>query len=146
MEIVRVTRVTPQLVAAMGRLVPQLTLWRPPPTASELEQLVGSTASVLLVAGNPHADEAIVGCLTLVQYRLPTGLRARIEDLIVDRGARGNGIGHALGQAALGHARAAGVVSVELTSNPTRQSANRLYRRLGFVQRQTNVYEYGHAQ
>ena len=101
-----------------------------------------SGASVLLVAEDPTVDgqAAILGSMTLVVFRIPTGLRAWIEDVVVDASARGRGVGEALNRAAILRARAAGATTVDLTSRPSREAANRLYRRLGFEQRTTNVY------
>jgi ribosomal protein S18 acetylase RimI-like enzyme len=87
-------------------------------------------------------DGAIVGSLTLVLYRIPTGLKAWIEDVVVDEAARGHGVGELLNRAALDEARTRGVKGVSLTSRPSREAANRLYQRIGFTQRQTNVYRY----
>ena len=98
---------------------------------------MASDSSVLLIA---VSERVIVGALTLVLFRIPTGLRAWIEDVIVDEAARGRGIGEALNQAAIERARAAGARTVDLTSRPSREAANRLYQRLGFVERETNVY------
>jgi ribosomal protein S18 acetylase RimI-like enzyme len=83
-----------------------------------------------------------VGSLTLAMFRIPTGVRAWIEDVVVDESARGRGVGEALTQEALGRARAAGARTVELTSRPSREAANRLYLRLGFEVRDTNVYRF----
>jgi ribosomal protein S18 acetylase RimI-like enzyme len=83
-----------------------------------------------------------VGSLTLVTFRIPTGIRAWIEDVVVDETARGHGVGEALNQAAIEEARRKGAVTVDLTSRPSREAANRLYQRIGFVQRDTNVYRY----
>ena len=58
----------------------------------------------------------------------------------MDSGARGHGAGLALVEAALEHAKGIGARTVDLTSRPSREAANRLYRRAGFVQRETNVY------
>ncbi len=135
----RVTEVTDELMAAMQRLVPQLSSSNPPPTRGEMEALVASDASIMFVARD---DTGILGSLTLVLFRIPTGLRAWIEDVVVDEAARGKGVGAALNAAAIDHARSAGARTVDLTSRPTREAANRLYRRLGFVQRDTNVYRY----
>ena len=87
-------------------------------------------------------DGTIVGSLTLVVFPIPTGSRAWIEDVVVDEAARGAGVGAALNQAALDHARALGAKTVDLTSRPSREAANRLYQRLGFEPRETNVYRY----
>ena len=89
-----------------------------------------------------RADGAIVGSLTLVLVRIPTGLRAIIEDVVVDEQCRGQGVGRALNEAALELARDAGAVTVDLTSRPSREAANRLYLSLGFEVRDTNVYRY----
>jgi ribosomal protein S18 acetylase RimI-like enzyme len=83
-----------------------------------------------------------VGSLTLAVFRIPTGLRAWIEDVVVDESARGQGVGEALNRAALDRAAALGAVTVDLTSRPSRAAANRLYQRLGFEPRETNVYRY----
>jgi ribosomal protein S18 acetylase RimI-like enzyme len=80
--------------------------------------------------------------LTLVVYRIPTGAHAVIEDVVVDETARGAGCGEALVAAALERARDAGVKNVDLTSRPSREAANRLYVRMGFVERETNVYRH----
>lgn len=140
MQITQVTEVSPELVAAFERLIPQLSRSNPPPTAAELEALVGSDSSRLLVAQDD--DGTVLGSLTLATFRIPTGLRAWIEDVVVDDAARGRGVGEALNRAALEMAREAGATTVDLTSRPSREAANRLYRRLGFVERQTNVYRY----
>ena len=87
-------------------------------------------------------DGLIVGCLTLVIYRIPTGVKAWIEDVVVDEAARGHGIGELLNRAALDEARRRGIKGVSLTSRQSREAANRLYQRIGFTQRQTNVYRY----
>jgi ribosomal protein S18 acetylase RimI-like enzyme len=133
----RVESATDEVVAAVARLVPQLSPSRPPPTRDEVAALVEQPGTTLLVARD---GGTIVGMLTLVTYRLPTGLRARVEDVVVDGAARGRGVGEALTRAALERAEAAGVRVVELTSHPSREAANRLYPRLGFEQRETNVY------
>lgn len=138
--IVEATSVSDELVEALGRLVPQLSASSPPPTRAELEEIVGSAASVLLVARN--AGGTIVGSMTLAMFRLPTGVRAWIEDVVVDAEDRGSGTGGALVMAAVRRALEAGAKSVDLTSRPDRQAANRLYRRLGFEERETNVYRF----
>jgi ribosomal protein S18 acetylase RimI-like enzyme len=142
MHVVRVTQVSEALISALARLVPQLSSSSPPPTEAELHEIVSSSGSVLLVATDPADDDKIVGTLTLALFRIPTGLRAWIEDVVVDAEYRRMGIGSALTRAALEQARAAGARTVDLTSRPSREAANRLYRQLGFVQRETNVYRY----
>jgi ribosomal protein S18 acetylase RimI-like enzyme len=134
------TSVTDELVAALGRLVPQLSRTSPVPGPEELGEIVASPATVLLVARD--GDGAIVGSLTLALFRIPTGVRAWIEDVVVDDSARGQGVGEALSRDALRRATAAGARTVELTSRPSRERANRLYQRLGFRRRDTNVYRW----
>ena len=131
--------VTDEVVEAFARLIPQLSSSNPPPSRSQLEALVASEASSLFVA---RVEGVIVGSLTLATFRIPTGVRAWIEDVVVDESARGHGVGEALNRAALDRARAEGAITVELTSRPSREAANRLYQRLGFVARDTNVYRY----
>lgn len=135
----RAEQVTDEIVEAFGFLIPQLSSSNPPPTRDQLEAIVGSPACVLFLA---RVDGRIVGSLTLATFPIPTGVRAWIEDVVVDGEARGHGVGEALNLAAIGEARARGAITVELTSRPSREAANRLYRRLGFVQRETNVYRY----
>ncbi len=134
------TEVTAELVEAIAGLVPQLSSSSPPPGQAELAEIVASPATTLLVARLPEGG--IVGTLTLVIFRIPTGVRAWIEDVVVDGGARGRGVGEALNEEAIRRAAAAGARSVDLTSRPSRESANRLYRRLGFEIRDTNVYRH----
>ncbi|MBU3717042.1 MAG: GNAT family N-acetyltransferase [Actinobacteria bacterium] len=131
--------VTDEVVQAFGVLIPQLSRSNPAPTRAELEALVASEASTLFVA---RVDGRIAGSLTLAMFRIPTGVRAWIEDVVVDESARGHGVGEALNRAALDHARANGAITVDLTSRPSREAANRLYKRMGFEQRDTNVYRY----
>ena len=135
-----VGEVTDEIVAAFERLIPQLSSSNPPPDRIALERIVGSDSSTILVARD--ADRTILGSLTLVVFHIPTGARAWIEDVVVDDAARGRGVGAALNRAALDRARAAGCTTVDLTSRPSREAANRLYQRLGFEQRETNVYRF----
>lgn len=132
-------QVDDELVSALGKLIPQLSTSSPPPTRAQLEEIVSSRATMLFVA---RIEERIVGALTLAMFRIPTGFRAWIEDVVVDGEVRGAGVGEALNRAALAEAKRNGAVTVDLTSRPSRASANRLYQRLGFVLRETNVYRY----
>jgi ribosomal protein S18 acetylase RimI-like enzyme len=136
-EVTEVDEVTTELVDAFVRLVPQLSSSSPPPDRREL-QLIVDSPSVLFVARD--ASGALIGSLTLALFRVPTGLRAWIEDVVVDESARGAGAGEALVGAALERAGAMGVRSVDLTSRPSREAANRLYVRMGFETRTTNIY------
>jgi len=141
-EVTDVTDVTDELVDAMAHLVPQLSSSSPVPGRDELRAIVASPACHLLLAGDDGDGGAILGCLTLVVFPIPTGTRAWIEDVVVDGGARGRGVGEALNRAALDLAGSLGARTVDLTSRPSREAANRLYRRLGFEQRATNVYRF----
>ena len=141
-EIVEATAVTPELVAAFERLIPQLSSSNAPPNEDELTALVDSEASILLIAVDHDAGDVILGSLTLVWFRIPTGVRAWIEDVVVDGEARGKGVGESLNLHALERARQLGARTVDLTSRPTREAANRLYQRIGFVPRDTNIYRF----
>lgn len=127
-----------ELVEAFARLVPQLSRSAPPLARSELEEMIGAPGTHVLVAR--EGDGPIIGTLTLVVFRIPTGVRAWIEDVVVDAAARGRGVGEALTRRAVEIAAGAGARTVDLTSRPTREAANRLYRRVGFQSRDTNVY------
>ena len=139
-SVVEADRVDGELVEAFDRLVPQLSRSSPPPTREQLDEMVGAPGTRLLLA----RDEAgsIVGSLTLVVFRIPTGVRAWIEDVVVDESARRQGVGEALTRRACDVAAEAGARTVDLTSRPTREAANRLYARLGFRLRDTNVYRW----
>jgi ribosomal protein S18 acetylase RimI-like enzyme len=139
-EVHEVDRVSSDLVEAVAALVGQLSSSARGPSSDELEEIVASPASRLLVARD--GDGRLLGTLTLALFRIPTGLRAWIEDVVVDEGARGRGVGEALNREALRIAGEAGARTVDLTSRPNREAANRLYRKIGFEQRETNVYRY----
>jgi ribosomal protein S18 acetylase RimI-like enzyme len=132
------TTLTPAIVDAVERLVPQLSRTSPPPTTSELGEVVASPATELFIA---IADTGtVIGMATLVTFRIPTGMRAWIEDVVVDEAGRGQGVGDALTQALVERARELGCRTVDLTSRPSREVANRMYQRAGFEARQTHVY------
>ena len=138
-SIVAADVVDDELVEAFARLIPQLSSSSPPPTRDQLAELVGNPWTVLFLA---KVDGTILGSLTLAFYRIPTGLKAWIEDVVVDADARGHGLGALLNRAALDEARQRGAKDVSLTSRPSREAANRLYLRLGFVARETNMYRF----
>ena len=120
-------------------MIPQLSKSNPSPTKEQLESIVASDSSHVLLA---KVDGVIVGSLTLVIFQIPTGIRAWIEDVVVDADARGKGVGEELNKFALAEAKRQGARTVDLTSRPSREAANRLYQRLGFNARETNVYRY----
>ena len=139
MQIDIVTQADEELYNAFQRLVPQLTNNNPPPSLNDLTALVRDSSSTLMVARKDSGE--IVGTLTLTVYRVPTGIRSIIEDVIVANSARGQGIGEALMKRAIEVAREKGASNISLTSNPMRESANRLYMRVGFKKRETNAYQ-----
>ena len=140
MKVEIATTLTPAIVDAVERLVPQLSSSSPPPSTAELGEVVGSPATDLFIALDDGGT--IVGMSTLAAFRTPTGMRAWVEDVVVDDAGRGQGVGTALTQAMLDRARERGCVTVDLTSRPSREAANRLYRSLGFAPRETNVYRF----
>jgi len=133
-----VDEATDEVHAALSQLIPQLSS-SPPPTMSQLEAIVADPDTTLFVA---RLDGAIVGTLTLAMFRTPTAYKAWIEDVVVDGSARGHGVGEMLNREALATALQRGAKSVSLTSRPSREAANRLYQRIGFEPRDTNVYRF----
>lgn len=142
MYIEEATRPTDELRLALQRLIPQLGIHKALPDANELAALLDSDASTLLVARVPDNHGEIVGVLSLALYRVPTGLRSIVEDVVVDERMRRQGIGEALVRHAIELAREAGADGVALTSNPQREAANRLYQSMGFQLRKTNAFYY----
>ncbi|MGO1594044.1 MAG: GNAT family N-acetyltransferase [Ancrocorticia sp.] len=142
MSIELVTESSPELVTAMNTLVPQLSSSTPELPAATVESFVNQESVYLFIYRTDGPDSTILGMLTLATFDIPTGKRAWIEDVVVDDAARGHGAGQALVEAAVAHAQAIGSKSVDLTSRPTREAANRLYKRAGFALRETNVYRY----
>jgi ribosomal protein S18 acetylase RimI-like enzyme len=134
------TKVTPEALEALARLLPQLSSSAEPVTEAELGEMVRSDASRVLVAID--GEGRIVGTMTLVVFRIPTGVRAWIEDVVVEEAARGTGAGEALNRAAIDLAHRLGARTIDLTSRPSRVAANRLYQKLGFEARDTNIYRY----
>jgi len=126
-----------ELLGQINHLLPQLSSSAAAMTMEQLRGLLDSGAITLFVA--THESRAI-GMLTLVMFPIPTGIRAWIEDVVVDADSRGLGAGALLTTTAIEHARRHGALTVDLTSRPAREAANALYRKVGFVQRETNVY------
>ena len=141
MQIELADRINDDLFDALTRLLPHLKIYSPRLTRDDLSVLLSSDAVTLLTA-RADASAPILGVLTLIVYRVPTGVRARIEDVVVDESARGRGVAVELVQRALEIARAKGADGVALTSNPRREAANRLYQKVGFKKWETNVYFY----
>lgn len=152
MSIELIEQSSPELVAAMERLIPQLSRSAKPLTAEQTQALVDQDSVYLFVFrtdkpvtaadGNEVEAGTILGMLSLATFAIPTGVRAWVEDVVVDAGTRGMGAGQQLVEAAVAHAQKIGARTVDLTSRPSREAANRLYRRCGFELRETNVYRY----
>jgi ribosomal protein S18 acetylase RimI-like enzyme len=138
--VTQATTVSDELVEAFARLVPQLSTSADPPSREQLEEIVASSAATILLARDDAGQ--IIGSLTLVIFRTPTGARAWIEDVVVDETARGQGAGEALVAEAVRLASDSGARTVDLTSRPSREAANALYEKVGFRARETNVYRY----
>ena len=141
-EVAAASGVDEELIAAFNRLIPQLSRSAVVPTPELIREIVEAQASTVLIARDSRDNRRIVGLLTLVVFRIPTGVRAWIEDVVVDEAVRGRGVGEALSQEAVRRAVELGARTVELTSRPSREAANRLYQRLGFVRRDSSVYRY----
>jgi ribosomal protein S18 acetylase RimI-like enzyme len=142
MHIEKISKLTEEVYSAVKLLVPQLGVHKVNPTWDELNALIRSESSKLIVARYPDETSQISGILTLAIYRVPTGMRSIVEDVIVDEKKRRRGIAEALMRYAIDLAREAGANGVALTSNPQREAANRLYQAMGFQKRETNAYFY----
>ena len=144
MTVELITAATPELHEAMGRLLPQLSRSAAPMSEADVESFLSQSSVHLFVFRAETADadgnNPILGMLSLATFEIPTGVRAWVEDVVVDEAARGQGAGLALVEAAIEHAKTVGARTVDLTSRPTREAANRLYQRAGFQLRETNVY------
>lgn len=144
MTVELITAATPELHEAMGRLLPQLSRSAAPMSEADVERFLSQSSVHLFVFRAEMADadgnNPILGMLSLATFEIPTGVRAWVEDVVVDEAARGQGAGLALVEAAIEHAKTIGARTVDLTSRPTREAANRLYQRAGFQLRETNVY------
>lgn len=136
------TQLTDEIVEAFNRLIPQLSTSAKIPSNAELEELITAGCNSVILVRHEDFDDRIMGTLTLVTFRIPTGIRSWIEDVVVDTAARGRGLGEALTMKALDIARERGAKTVDLTSRPSREAANRLYVRCGFVLRESNLYRY----
>ena len=144
MTVELITAATPELHEAMGRLLPQLSRSAAPMSEADVERFLSQSSVHLFVFRAETADadgnNPILGMLSLATFEIPTGVRAWVEDVVVDEAARGQSAGLALVEAAIEHAKTVGARTVDLTSRPTREAANRLYQRAGFQLRETNVY------
>lgn len=140
MKVEEATAVTTELLDAFARLIPQLSKSSPSPNEDELEAIVTSEDIHLLISRDD--DGTITGTTTLVVFRIPTGVRALIEDVVVDSAYAGRGISYEIARFALDLARRHGAKTVDLTSRPSREAANHVYKKLGFERRETNVFRF----
>ncbi|MCB0284104.1 MAG: GNAT family N-acetyltransferase [Calditrichaeota bacterium] len=138
MNIVEITVYTDDLLKAVNRLLPQLSYNVKPVSESYLKKIIESDSTFLFIAED---NNNISGMLTLIMAPIPSGIRAVIEDVVVDETFRGKGIGRKLTEAAIEKARKAGAAAINLTSHPSRTAANKLYQKMGFILRETNVYK-----
>jgi ribosomal protein S18 acetylase RimI-like enzyme len=137
MNIIEITYYKDAVLDALNDLLPQLSASPQRLTEQDLHTVIQSDTTRLLMA---EEDDRYIGSLTLVVFRIPSGTRARIEDLVVQETARGRGVGRALVQKAIEMAKALGAEAVDLTTHPSREAANQLYKKLGFEIQGTNVY------
>jgi ribosomal protein S18 acetylase RimI-like enzyme len=141
-EVSVATEATDELARAFARLIPQLSDTAVPPDRNALADIIAAPSNTLLLARDRANGGEIVGTLTLVTFRIPTAVRAWIEDVVVDSGARGRGAGEALTEEAIRIARSRGARTIDLTSRRSREAARRLYEKVGFAVRDTTVYRY----
>ena len=144
-QVYEITEMSQNVYDAFERLLPQLSSSAKIPTWDELTDLIDSKAGIVLAAvDDEDPDEKILGTMTLVVFRIPTGVRAWVEDVVVDQEARGQGIGEKLIRTAIDRAITEGAKTIDLTSRPSRVEAHRLYKRCGFEMRETCVFRYSH--
>ena len=139
MNIIEITRYSEEILEALNDLLPQLSSSALPLSAAGLTEIIKSKSSHLLMA---EKDGQYYGSLTLATFKIPTGVRAWIEDVVVNENARGKGVGSMLLEHAVSLAKELGAKTVDLTSRPSREAANALYKKMGFELRDTNVYRH----
>jgi len=141
-EIFQPSQADEATLRAVNQLLPQLSSSAPPLNLERLIEIIQSSSVHLYIA---REEKEVLGMLSLVLFPIPTGMRAWVEDVVVDEKARGKGVGKALSEHALREALRLGAMTVDLTSRPSRIAANQLYQRVGFAKRDTNVYRFSHA-
>jgi len=138
MRVEQATEATPELLEALQSLLPQLNPELRPLTKQRLERVIADPVTTLLVMRGD--DSGIAGVAAVIVFATPASVKARIEDVVVDEGSRGQGVGEALVRRCIEVAREKGAEVVELQSARWREAANRLYPRLGFQLRDSNLY------
>ena len=140
MKIKKINRFSTRVFNALLRMLPQLAPDSELPDEKTFKEILKSGSTHFFIAELDNKE--IAGILTLVTYDIPSGHKVWIEDLVVDESQRGKGYGRELMLFAISFAKSTGAKSIELTSRPSRIAANQLYRQLGFVIRETNVYRF----
>ncbi len=138
MKITQLTEITEEVLTAFKTLIQQLSPGRETPSRKDLEEIISDKNSSLFVAITDNGE--IAGTITLLINRIPSGQIAWIEDVVVSKYFRGNGIGEKLTLFVIDYVNKKGINEINLTSNPGRVTANKLYQKLGFAKRETNVY------
>ncbi|MDA7790670.1 GNAT family N-acetyltransferase [Opitutales bacterium] len=138
----KVSEQTEKDLREINNLIPQLSQSAKLLTKAEFTSLLNAESTHLYFAED---KEQVLGMLSLVTFPIPTGLRGWVEDVVVDTTARGKGVGKLLTMHALKEAQKMGVLTIDLTSRPSRDVANRLYQSVGFSARVTNVYRFKHV-
>lgn len=139
MDIILVDTITEELVTSFKKIIPLLNNNQVAPTSEYLQSILDNEGVYLFIA---KENNKIYGTITLATYKIPTGLKGWIEDVVVDEEARGKGVGKLLVTHVLDFSRAIGLKCVDLTSRSSREAANVLYKKIGFLKRETNVYRY----
>lgn len=137
MNIVEITRYSEEVLESLNNLLPQLLPSASLLSKADLVKIIQSESCHLLMA---EKNGQYYGSLTLTIVKIPTGLKAWIEDVVVNVNIRGKGVGRLLIEYAVGLAEERGAQTIDVTSRPFRKSANKLYKRVGFDLRETNVY------
>lgn len=139
MKIIEIKQYTTEIHDLLNQLLPLLSSSAYKLQEGDINTIIESNATHLLVA---EKMGQYYGTLTLIIFKIPTGIRAFIEDVIVSEDARGQGVGRLLSEYAIDLAKQLGAKTVDLTSRPSREAANALYKKIGFEERETNVYRY----
>ena len=134
------TEASSSVLQSINELLPQLSSSAQVISMDRLSELVESDNTIIFLGTDDNGQ--ILGMLSLIVMKIPTGNKAWIEDVVVDQSARGKGMGKALMDHALERAKKLAVKSVDLTSRPSRETANMLYQSLGYQIRETNVYRH----
>lgn len=137
MKIEKLLTANQNQLTSINFLISQLSEGLRPLTIQSLHAILSNENTTLLIASEDHH---ILGMLTVVKSVAPAGIKAWIEDVVVDPEARGRGIAKQLMAQAAVEATNFAAESINLTSRPEREVANMLYKKMGYEPRATNVY------